>query len=110
MLLPATNAFLFGVAFSDYLVNELYCINFNLFGEVIILIYDLVKIFEKTSNRFLKEQKAFILSDVSERSMCGELMKYLTNEIQGTPFSTSSQIVSDISFFPKVDGIDKRKP
>lgn len=43
--------------------------------------------FEKASKAFLKEQKKFILSDVSERSMCGELMKYLMREIEGTSYS-----------------------
>lgn len=36
---------------------------------------------------FLKERKAFILSGVSERSLCGELMKYFTIEISKTEFS-----------------------
>lgn len=52
------------------------------------MIRDLVKVFEEASKYFLKEQKEFILLNVSERSMCGELMKYLTKEINKTPFSS----------------------
>ncbi|CUB30296.1 hypothetical protein DFO69_0111 [Bacillus subtilis] len=51
------------------------------------MIQELVNFFEKTSISFLKEQKAFISSGISERSLCGELMKYLTSEIRKTTFS-----------------------
>jgi hypothetical protein len=51
------------------------------------LIKDLVKVFEEACKGFLKEQSAFILSGVSERALCGELMKYLILEISKTPFS-----------------------
>jgi hypothetical protein len=36
-----------------------------------------LNIFEKANKYFLKEQRDFILSGVSERSMCGQLMLYL---------------------------------
>ncbi len=52
------------------------------------MIHELVGIFERASKSFLREQERFILSDVSERSLCGELMKYLTNEIRKTAFSS----------------------
>lgn len=51
------------------------------------MIQEIVGIFEKASKCFLQEQKAFILSGVSERSLCGELMKYLAKEINKTDFS-----------------------
>lgn len=51
------------------------------------MIQEIVGIFEKASKGFLQEQKAFILSGVSERSLCGELMKYLVEEISKTNFS-----------------------
>lgn len=51
------------------------------------MIQEIVGIFEKASKGFLQEQKAFILSGVSERSLCGELMKYLAEEISKTNFS-----------------------
>lgn len=53
-----------------------------------MLVQQLVEIFEKANKGFLKEQERFIISDVSERSICGELMKYLTNEISKTTFSS----------------------
>ncbi|PAD45290.1 hypothetical protein [Shouchella clausii] len=51
------------------------------------MIQEIVEIFEKASKGFLQEQKAFILSGVSERSLCGELMKYLAKEISETNLS-----------------------
>jgi hypothetical protein len=54
---------------------------------VYVIIQEIVGIFGKTSKGFLKEQKAFILSGVSERSLCGELMKYFTIEISKNEFS-----------------------
>lgn len=47
---------------------------------------ELVGIFEKASKGFLEEQKSFILSGVSERSLCVELMKYLVKEISELTF------------------------
>ncbi|GLC90066.1 hypothetical protein [Lysinibacillus piscis] len=51
------------------------------------MIQEIVRIFEKASRNFLQEQSTFILSGVSERSLCGELMKYLAREISETNFS-----------------------
>lgn len=51
------------------------------------MIQEIVRIFEEASKGFLQEQKSFILSGVSERSLCGELMKYLAKEINKTDFA-----------------------
>ncbi|MRC18369.1 hypothetical protein GH866_22505 [Bacillus thuringiensis] len=49
---------------------------------------ELIKLFEKVNKRFLREQKDFILSGVSERSICGQLMLYLYLEKSNTTFSS----------------------
>lgn len=49
---------------------------------------ELIKFFEKVNKQFLKEQKEFILSGVSERSICGQLMLYLYLEKNNTTFSS----------------------
>lgn len=54
---------------------------------MLILVHEIVQVFERATNLFLDKQKAFILSGVSERALCGELMKYLTEEINQTRFS-----------------------
>lgn len=51
------------------------------------MIQEMVRIFEKANKDFLQEQSTFILSGVSERSLCGELMKYVAREISDTKFS-----------------------
>src|SRR3569833_2780594 len=53
-----------------------------------VLAEQLTAIFERANNSFLRDQKKFILSDVSERSLCGEFMKYLTHRIGETEFSS----------------------
>ncbi|MEX3743726.1 hypothetical protein [Lysinibacillus xylanilyticus] len=50
------------------------------------MIKEMVVIFESANSKFLSEQKNFILSGVSERSLCGELMKYLVEEVRKTKF------------------------
>lgn len=57
---------------------------------MIILLNELIKIFESANEKFLTEQNKFILSDVSERSMCGQLMLYLEKEVKTTSFSKYS--------------------
>ncbi|MDH6364049.1 hypothetical protein M2139_001034 [Enterococcus sp. PF1-24] len=48
--------------------------------EFIDMQTDVVNFFERANNSFLKEQSKFILSGVSERSLCRELMKCLLVE------------------------------
>ena len=43
---------------------------------------ELVNIFENANKKFLSENKNFILSDVSERSLCGTLSQYICSEIK----------------------------
>ena len=43
---------------------------------------ELVNIFENANKKFLSENKNFILSDVSERSLCGTLSQYICLEIK----------------------------
>ncbi|HFK1716335.1 hypothetical protein [Bacillus cereus] len=49
---------------------------------------EVIRIFEEANRVFLQNQKNFILSGVSERALCGELMKYLNIEKDKTEFST----------------------
>lgn len=51
------------------------------------MIQEIVSVFEKASIGFLRDQKSFILTGVSERSLCGELMKYLSKELSETDLS-----------------------
>ena len=48
---------------------------------------ELVKIFEKANKRFLKENIAFILSNVAERSLCSTLAQCLYLEIRHSKYS-----------------------
>lgn len=48
---------------------------------------ELVKIFENANKKFLSENKNFILSDVSERSLCGTLSQYICSEIKKSKYS-----------------------
>lgn len=48
---------------------------------------ELVKIFERANKRFLKENTAFILSNVAERSLCSTLAQCLYLEIRHSKYS-----------------------
>ena len=48
---------------------------------------ELVKIFERANKRFLKENAAFILSNVAERSLCSTLAQCLYLEIRHSKYS-----------------------
>ena len=48
---------------------------------------DLNKIFKKANCDFLKRDTNMILSDVSERCLCGALMLFLHQAIQGSEYS-----------------------
>ena len=47
-----------------------------------------LRIFEGANNKFLEQQKKFIISGVSERSLCGQLMSYIDKEKSDTSFSS----------------------
>lgn len=47
----------------------------------------LYEIFDKSNNIFLKNEISLILSWVSERSLCGKLASYISNEISSTEFN-----------------------
>lgn len=47
---------------------------------------ELVKIFERANKRFLKENTAFILSNVAERSLCSTLAQCLYLEIKHSKY------------------------
>ena len=48
---------------------------------------ELINIFENANKKFLSENKKFILSDVSERSLCGTLSQYFCSEIKKSRYS-----------------------
>lgn len=48
---------------------------------------ELANIFENANKKFLSENKNFILSDVSERSLCGALSQYICSEIKNSKYS-----------------------
>ncbi|CAM4279803.1 hypothetical protein [Saccharibacillus endophyticus] len=47
----------------------------------------LIKIFEKANTTFLRNNSDLLLSQVSERTLCGALMMHLRDSIQDTEFS-----------------------
>ncbi|OQB23524.1 MAG: hypothetical protein BWY11_01823 [Firmicutes bacterium ADurb.Bin182] len=46
----------------------------------------LIQIFDKANNDFISEEKSLILSGVSERTLCGALMLFLSKEIRESAF------------------------
>ena len=48
---------------------------------------EIIRLFDDANKKFLRDQKNFILSGVSERSLCGQLMLYLDKEKVNTAFS-----------------------
>ena len=47
---------------------------------------ELVEIFKSANKRFIKRDTNLIMSDVSERCLCGALMLFLHNEIQNSDY------------------------
>jgi hypothetical protein len=50
------------------------------------MLADMMKIFETANTSFLKQETKSILSGVSERSLCGSLMRHLRNALDGTDY------------------------
>ncbi len=46
----------------------------------------LIHVFEKANNNFIGEEKNLILSGVSERTLCGALMLFLSKEVRKSTF------------------------
>lgn len=47
---------------------------------------DLIELFENSNQEFLENEKDLILSGVSERALCGSLMKILENNLEYTKY------------------------
>ena len=55
----------------------------------VVMHRELIEIFEKANKRFLYENAAFIMSNVSERSFCSALAQCIYLEILGDEKSVS---------------------
>ncbi|MDA1800414.1 MULTISPECIES: hypothetical protein [Bacillus cereus group] len=62
---------------------------------------ELKELFESANNKYLADQKKLIKSEVSERTLCGQLMLYLNNEKEETLYK---QYYVDVEYNRNVNG------